>query len=91
MTDWPLVVAILGFLFGVLCATGAATFRMGSDREKIRVLEVWKIEAQAELRGVQSQLADGRTSFAEVRGELRGMNAVLGDIKSDVEKLLERA
>lgn len=90
-TDWNLIIAIVALFATALGGVLGAGIVGGIQREKIRALEAWKIEAVAEMKVMQTQLADGRTSFTEIRGELKGMNTTLGDIKADIEKLIERS
>lgn len=90
-TDWNLILAIVALFATALGGVLGAGIVGGIQREKIRALEAWKIDATAEMRGMQVQLSDGRTSFADLRGELKGLAATLGDIKEDIEKLVRRA
>lgn len=89
-TDWNLILAIVALFATALGGVLGAGIVGGIQREKLRALEAWKVEAAAELRSMQTQLSDGRTNFADIRGELRGMSKALGDIKEDIEKLLTR-
>lgn len=84
MTDWPLIVAILGFLFGVLMAACAAAFQGGTHREKIRVLEVWKSQAEGKIEVMQQQLARGDSRFASLTEKVDDMKKTLMEIRDSI-------
>lgn len=82
MTDWPLIIGILGFLFGVVTAVGGYMFRAGGHAAKIGALEAAKIQQEADIKSIQQQLARGDARFATLTEKISGMEKTLDEIKT---------
>ncbi len=81
MTDWPLIIGILGFLFGVLSGLGVVMFRAGGHAEKIRSLEAAHVKHDGEINLMQQQLSRGDARFATLTEKISGMGEKLDEIK----------
>ena len=84
------LIGVGGLVLTLLGVVAGAAIQHGVSKEKVRSLENRMAAAEAKQEVFRDQLARGDTSFAEIRGELKGMNTTLGDIKADLEKLVAR-
>jgi hypothetical protein len=90
MDEWGLAIAVLALVATALGGVGGAAWQSATQQEKIRALEAFRTQAEADIKHVQASLARGDSRLTEITTRLDGLLESLSELKNDLREVLAR-